>query len=663
MELHSLKAKVALKIHTSAPWTLRDAEDYYGIKRWGGNHFSIGEDGGLNVHPAGDARKIRLLDIINEAQSMGLQAPLTIRLQDLLRHRVIQLNEAFRNAIAQEEYSGVYRGVFPIKVNQLREVVEEILDAGEDYGYGIEAGSKPELLIAMAALDRRSALLICNGYKDAEYIRLALLGRKLGKNVIIVVEQLSEIDDILQMAKETGIEPRIGFRIKLRTTGEGKWATSSGEDAKFGLTTGEVMLAVNKLKKAGLENILQLVHFHIGSQVPNILTIKKAVVEATRFYVELCKLGFNMRYIDVGGGLGIDYDGSRANYESSMNYSLEEYARDVVSNIKSVCDSAGVPVPDIVTESGRAIVAPHSILILEVFDRISKATPFQSLNGKNKKRKKHEVILALEHILHDSDQYGKLERFHDAQQKKEEAQTLFTLGFLDLETRAEAENLFWRICADIRDKSTAARGYVPDELAQLNTMLAEQYVCNFSVFQSLLDHWALDQLFPIMPIHRLDEKPTVETVLADITCDSDGKISRFIDLEDVRGTLALHPLQPNKPYYLGVFLVGAYQDIMGDLHNLFGRVNEVHVFLEDDEEDGFYIEESIQGARVDKILEMIQWDGEELARLMKKQIDRAIKADEVRPREGMRMLEMYEELLREKTYLKPREKAKTKKRK
>ncbi len=654
---------MALKIHTSAPWTLRDAEDYYGIKRWGGNHFSIGDDGSLCVHPAGDERKIRLLDIVQEAQSMGLQAPLTIRLQDLLRHRVIQLNEAFRSAIAQEEYSGTYRGVFPIKVNQLREVVEEILDAGEDYGFGIEAGSKPELIIAMAAMDRRSALLICNGYKDAEYIRLALLGRKLGKNVIMVVEQLSEIDDILRIAKETGIEPRIGLRIKLRTTGEGKWATSSGEDAKFGLTTSEVMLAVSKLKKSGLENILQLVHFHIGSQVPNILTIKKAVVEATRFYVELCKLGFNMRYIDVGGGLGIDYDGSRANYESSMNYSLEEYARDVVSNIKSVCDSAGVPVPDIVSESGRALVAPHSILVLEVFDRISKSTPFHSLNGKGKKRKKHEVITALEHILHDKDQYGKLERFHDAQQKKEEAQTLFTLGFLDLESRAEAENLFWRICADIREKSTAARGYVPDELAQLNTMLAEQYVCNFSVFQSLLDHWALDQLFPIMPIHRLDEKPTVETVLADITCDSDGKVSRFIDLEDVRGTLALHPLQGNKPYYLGVFLVGAYQDIMGDLHNLFGRVNEVHVFLEDDEEDGFYIEESIQGARVDKILEMIQWDAEELARLMKKQIDRAIKADEVRPREGMRMLEMYEELLREKTYLKPREKSKPAKRK
>jgi len=652
---------VALKIHTSAPWTLRDAEDYYGIKRWGGNNFSIDEQGGLCVHPAADHRKIRLMDIVNEAASMGLRAPLTIRVQDMLRQRVIQLNEAFRSAIAQEEYSGVFRGVFPIKVNQLREVVEEILDAGEEYNFGLEAGSKPELLVAMAALDRRSALLICNGYKDDDYIRLALLGRKLGKSVIIVVEQLSEIDDILRIGKETGIEPRIGLRIKLRTTGEGKWATSSGEDAKFGLTTGEVMLAVRKLKKAGLENILQLVHFHIGSQVPNILTIKKAVVEATRFYVELHKLGFNMKLIDVGGGLGVDYDGSRANYESSMNYSLEEYARDVVANVKSVCDSAGVPVPDIVCESGRAIVAPHSILILEVVDRISKSTPFQPLPGKKKKkRKKHEVVTALEHILDDSDQYGRLERFHDAQQKKEEAQTLFTLGFLDLETRAEAESLFWKICADIRQKSAAARGYLPDELAQLNTMLAEQYVCNFSVFQSLLDHWALDQLFPIMPVHRLDEKPTVESVLVDITCDSDGKISRFIDLEDVRGTLALHPLEPDKPYYLGVFLVGAYQDIMGDLHNLFGRVNEVHVFLEEDEDDGFYIEESINGARVDKILEMIQWDGEELARLMKKQIDRATKADEVRPREGVRMLEMYEELLRDKTYLNPREKKKIK---
>jgi len=654
---------VPLKIHTSAPWTLRNAEEYYGIKRWGGSNFSIDEHGGLCVHPAADHRKIRLLDIVNEAAEMGLKPPLTIRVQDLLRQRVVQLNEAFRAAMKLEEYSGAYRGVFPIKVNQLREVVEEILDAGEEYGFGLEAGSKPELMIALAALDRRQALLICNGYKDPEYIRLALLGRQLGKNVIIVVEQLSEIDDILRLVKETGIEPRLGLRIKLRTTGEGKWATSSGEDAKFGLTTGEVMVAVRKLKRAGLERTLQLVHFHIGSQVPNILTIKKAVVEATRFYVELHKLGFSMRFLDVGGGLGIDYDGSRANYESSMNYSLEEYARDIVANVKSVCDSAGIPVPDIISESGRAIVAPHSILIVEVFDRISKSVPFQPINGGGKKRQRHAIVDALAHILHDDDNYGKLERFHDAQQKKEEAQTLFTLGFLDLETRAEAENLFWQICADIRDKSAAARGYVPDELTQLNTLLADQYVCNFSIFQSLLDHWALDQLFPIVPIHRLNEKPTTETVLVDITCDSDGKIDRFIDLEDVRRTLALHPLQPNKPYYLGVFLVGAYQDIMGDLHNLFGRVNEVHVFLEDDEEDGFYIEESINGFRVDQVLDLIQWDGEELARLMKKQIDRATKNDEIKPREGVRLLEFYEELIRGKTYLKPREKSKPRRKK
>ncbi len=659
-EAGSHDSLVSLKIHTNAPWTLRDAEDYYGVKRWGGHHFSIDESGLLCVHPAADHRKIRLLDIVNEAASMGLKPPLTIRLQDLLRQRVVQLNEAFRAAIAHEEYSGAYRGVFPIKVNQLREVVEEILEAGAEYGFGLEAGSKPELMIAMAVLDRRAALIICNGYKDEEYIRLAQLGRKLGKNVILVVEQLSEVDEILRIAKETGVEPRIGLRIKLRTTGEGKWATSSGEDAKFGLTTGEVMIAVRKLKKAGLEHILQLVHFHIGSQVPNIITIKKAVIEATRFYVELHKLGFSMRYLDVGGGLGVDYDGSRANYESSMNYSLEEYARDVVANIKSVCDGAGIPVPDIISESGRALVAPHSVLILEVFDRISKSDPGKPISlGKNgKKSARHPIVTALEHILRDSDQYGKLERFHDAQQKKEEAQTLFTLGFLNLETRAEAEQLFWKICADIRDKSAAARGYVPDELAQLSTLLAEQYVCNFSVFQSLLDHWALDQLFPIAPIHRLDEKPTVETVLVDITCDSDGKIDRFIDLEDVRGTLALHPLEPNKPYYLGVFLVGAYQDIMGDLHNLFGRVNEVHVFLEDDEEDGFYIEESINGFKVDDVLRMIQWDGEELSRRMKKQIDRATKNDEVKPREGVRLLELYENMVQGKTYLKLREKTK-----
>lgn len=627
-------------------WSIRKAEEYYGLKRWGGQNFSISEKGEVCIHPTGDNRAISLPEILREAASMGLKPPITVRVQDLLRHRVVQLNEAFKAAIKQEDYAGAYRGVFPIKVNQLREVVEEIMDAGEPYAFGLEAGSKPELLIAMALQEKQQSFLICNGYKDDDYIRLALLGRRLGKEVFIVVEHISEVDRILKLTRETGVKPLIGFRVKLQVTGEGKWASSTGDNAKFGLTASEVVSASRRLKRAGLAESLQLVHFHIGSQVPNIITIKKAVVEASRFYCELHRLGFPMRYIDVGGGLGIDYDGSRTNFESSMNYSMEEYARDVVFNIKSVCDSSDVPVPTIVSESGRALVAPHSILIVEAMDRIVKG----NLPVPSGRRKKQQILKDMEYILREDVAHSPLERFHDAQQKKEEAYNLFTLGYLDLETRAHVDTLFWQICHQVR-VSASAEGYTPDELTELDTTLAEQYVCNFSVFQSLLDHWALKQLFPIMPVSRLDEQPTVEATLVDITCDSDGKISEFIDLEDVRKTIALHPLQPGKPYYLGIFLVGAYQDIMGDLHNLFGRVNEVHVFLEDDEEDGFYIEETISGFRVEEVLNFIQYKGSDLIRLMKRQIDHATREKRVKPREGVRLLALFEELIRSKTYL------------
>jgi len=632
-------------------WTTSDASQRYGLKRWGAGHFSINRKGELCVHPLRNQRKISLIDIIEEARALGLRPPLTIRVQDLLRQQVVELNEAFRHAIKEEEYPGVYRGVFPIKVNQLREVVDEILDAGKKYSFGLEAGSKPELLIALAMLEKKDALLICNGYKDDDYIRLALLGRRLGKQVVIVVEQLSEVDRIIRLARESKAEPVVGVRVKLRTVGEGKWATSSGEDAKFGLNVAEVVAAARRLKRAGLGHTLQLVHFHIGSQVPNIITIKKAVGEATRYYCELVMMGFPMRYLDVGGGLGIDYDGSRTNYESSMNYDMTEYARDVVANIKSVCEQAGVPAPDIVSESGRALVAAHSILVLEVFDRVTKSS--EAAPPASRRRKKHQVVRDMEAILAGGDDYGKLERFHDAQQKKEEVHTLFVHGYIDMETRAEAENLYWAVCRQVLAE-LPPRGYVPDELAELHQLLAEQYVCNFSVFQSLLDHWALDQLFPIVPLHRLDEEPSVEATLVDITCDSDGKISEFIDLqEDARHTLPVHPLVPGKPYFIGVFLVGAYQDIMGDIHNLFGRVNEVHVFLEEDEEDDFYLEESIKGFQVDEILEFIQHKSSDLMRLMKRQIDRATKDDKVRPREGVSLLNFYENLLKTKTYLIP----------
>lgn len=646
------------KKNSVIPWTPHEAEEYYGFKRWGASHFSVDEDGFLNVHPMGDLRHIRIMDIVKEAKSMGLRPPLTIRVQDLLRSRVIQLNEAFRAAIKDEAYDGIYRGVFPIKVNQLREVVEEILDAGEDYDYGLEAGSKPELLIALALLESKNALLVCNGYKDEEYIRLALMGRRLGKRTVIVVEQLEEVDQIIRISREMDVVPAIGFRVKLMTTGEGKWAKSTGENAKFGLSPSEIIIATKKLKRARMQNTLQLLHFHIGSQVPNILTIKKAVTEAARFYCELYKMGFPMGNIDVGGGLGIDYDGSRSNYESSMNYSTEVYARDIVSNIKTVCDDAGVPHPNITSESGRAIVAPHSILI---FEAVGKITPEASDSAPLVRTKKAPIVRELEGILNEGKRYGLLERYHDAGQKRDEALSLFQHGYLNLENRAEADRLFWEICREIHKELPKLKGNVPEELADLDAMLSEQYVCNFSVFQSLLDHWAIDQLFPIAPIHRLNEKPTVETTLVDITCDSDGKVSDFVDFEDIRSTLTLHPIRPKEPYYLGAFLVGAYQDVMGDLHNLFGRVDEAHVFLEEDEEDGFYIEEAIPGYSVDKILAMVQYDADDLCRLMKRRIDRETKADKVRPREGVSMLALYEKLIKAKSYLVPAKAARKRK--
>jgi arginine decarboxylase len=635
-----------LKSKSASSWSAAQSEDHYGFKRWGSGHFNVAADGFVNVQPLADGRAIRIMDVVEEAQQMGLRAPMVIRFQDLLRHRVVQLNEVFNKAIKEEGYKGSYRGVFPIKVNQLREVVDEILAAGKDYNYGLEAGSKPELMIAMAMHDSNQKLIICNGYKDNDYIRLALLGRKLGKKIIIVVEQLSEVDNIIEIAEETGVKPMIGLRAKLQTRGEGKWSSSTGDNAKFGLNTAEILFATEKLRAAKLQQCLRLIHFHIGSQVPNIITIKNAVVEATRFYCQLAQMGFPMGYLDVGGGLGIDYDGSRTNFESSMNYSMEEYARDVIFNVREICNASGVEVPDIVSESGRAVVAPHSMLVVEVFERINKK---ETLGQQHQPKEKHKVVTDLEQLLKNKPKLGRLERFHDALQKKEEAFSLFNLGYLDLENRAAAESVFWQICEQI-DREGRESGYQPEELHDLKKLLADQYVCNFSVFQSLLDHWALKQLFPVAPLHRLDERPTVNAILADITCDSDGKISSFIDLQDTKDYLTLHGLN-GKPYYLGVFLTGAYQDIMGDLHNLFGRVNEVHVFLEPDEPNGFYIEEALSGSRVADVIEGVQYQQEELCRRMKNQIDNATRKDLVKPREGVRLLEAYEAQLQSKTYL------------
>jgi arginine decarboxylase len=594
---------------------------------------------------------VDITDVIEEAKGRGLKFPLLIRFQDILRHRVESINLAFRNSIKEFGYQGQYRGVFPIKVNQLREVVEEILDAGRPYNFGLEVGSKPELFAGLALLNQVGGMIICNGYKDADFIKTALLGIKLGKRVIMVVEKLEELKQIITISRQMGVEPIIGIRARLLSKGMGKWAESGGENAKFGLSTVELLAATDILRNENLVHCLKLLHFHIGSQVPDILTVKKAVQEAARFYAKLFKMGFEMSYIDVGGGLGVDYDGSRSAFDSSTNYTLQEYTNDIVYYIGDVCNAEKVPHPDIVSESGRAIVAHHSVLIVEVFGAIEKTRQSIELQyGENE----HALVRELLDIKKNFVRLNKLEAFHDALERKEDAQNMFTLGLLELPDKAKIENLYWEISHEVV-QSFRGQAYIPEEIRKLEDSLGDQYLCNFSVFQSLLDHWALGQLFPIMPVNRLNERPSREATLVDITCDSDGQINKFIDLRDVRDTLPLHQLLTNnqgqEPYHLGFFLMGAYQDIMGDLHNLFGRVNEVHVFLDPDEAAGYYVEEVIEGSTIIQALSNVQYDENELKRQMKAQMDEAIKSDKLKPSEAMRLLDDYERGLKEYTYL------------
>jgi arginine decarboxylase len=640
-------------LNDAAPWNTDSARALYNIHRWGAKYFDINDAGHVVAMPLQEAgATVDLTDVIEEAKGRGLKFPLLIRFQDILRHRVEAINKAFHSSIAEFNYQGKYRGVFPIKVNQLREVVEEILDAGKPFEFGLEVGSKPELFAGLALQKQVGDLIICNGYKDAEFIKMAMLGIKLGKRVIMVVEKLEELRQIINISKQLGLEPLIGIRARLLSKGAGKWAESGGENAKFGLSTVELLAATEMLNSENLGHCLKLLHFHIGSQVPDILTVKKAVQEAARFYAKLHKMGFAIEFMDVGGGLGVDYDGSRSNFDSSTNYTLQEYTNDIVYYIADVCNAEKVPHPTIVSESGRAIVAHHSVLIVEVFGSIEKIRPFTTtICGENE----HALVKELCDIKKNLAKSNKLEAYHDALERREDAQHMFTLGVLDLPDKAKIENLYWEISRDVV-ASFKGQQFVPEEIQKLEDSLGDQYLCNFSVFQSLLDHWALGQLFPIMPVQRLNEKPTREGTLVDITCDSDGAINKFIDLRDVRDTLPLHPLIPNgdgkpEPYYLGFFLMGAYQDIMGDLHNLFGRVNEVHVFLEPDEPTGYYIEEIIEGNTVIHSLTAVQYDENELKRQMKAQMDEAIKSDRMKPSEAMRLLDDYERGLRAYTYL------------
>ncbi|MEK7388853.1 MAG: biosynthetic arginine decarboxylase [Elusimicrobiota bacterium] len=628
------------------PWTIETAEQLYNLEGWGLKYFGINSKGHATLLPKGETEGvIDIFEVVSDVVARGIKMPVLIRFQDVLRRRVTLINEAFSEAIKEYGYAGRFFGVYPIKVNQLREVVEEIADAGRPWRFGMEAGSKGELL-AVLAMNDSDALTIVNGYKDESMMRLAALGLKLGKKVIVVIEKLSELDLLLHAAKEAGVKPMIGLRIKLQTQGSGKWRSSTGHFAKFGLTTPEILAAVERLKAENLTDCLKLVHFHIGSQVCDIRTIKDAVKEGARYYAKLRKMGLSVEYLDCGGGLGVDYDGTHTAVESSMNYSLREYVADVVYSVQEVCKQEKVPEPNLITESGRSIVAHHALLVVNVFGSIETgATPTEL----KETPEEHQVVRELREEIRSLNPKNLAESFHDGQQHLDEALTLFKLGYLGLEDKAKVEHLYWKLCLEIGKLLPKAK-FVSEDLLEMQKALNDQYLCNFSLFQSLPDSWAIGQLFPIMPLHRLNEEPTRRASLADITCDSDGKISSFACHRNAGGRLPVHALD-GSPYYLGFFLMGAYQATMGDIHNLFGRVNEVHIFRDEAEEKGYYIEETIKGQSVRNVLSEIQYSDFELVRMVKEAADAQVKSGGLKPREAADLIDRYEAVLSEYTYV------------
>jgi arginine decarboxylase len=639
---HSLRARSAHDVGEG--WTSADATELYEIARWGQGYFAIGENGQVTIHPTKEAsRSIDLKQLVDDLERRGISLPTLIRFSDVLQHRLKDIFEAFQGAMAQHEYSGRYVCVYPIKVNQQRQVVEEVLHFGRQYGFGLEAGSKPELL-AVAALADNETPIICNGFKDAEFIEMAMLAQKIGRNIIPVVEKYTELDLILEYAEKVGVRPKIGMRVKLAARGGGRWQSSGGYRSKFGLTVGEILRGLEELKTRGMADCFELLHFHLGSQIPNIRIVKAALNEAARVYVELVKAGAGLKFMDVGGGLGVDYDGSQTNFESSVNYTLQEYANDVVYHLQTVCDEAKVPHPTIISESGRAIVAQHSVLVFNVLgvagfgDETLPKTPDAEME---------QPLIDLIETYGSLTSRNALESYHDAQQALDMAMNLFSGGYLPLEQRSLAENVYWAICRKLQ-KLVQAMDDVPEDLQNLDESLSDTYFCNFSLFQSIPDSWAIKQLFPIMPIHRLNEPPTRHAVLGDITCDSDGKIDQFIDRRDVKRTLPLHTFD-GSPYYLGVFLVGAYQEILGDLHNLLGDTHAVHVTL--DENGAVALDAVIKGDTVREVLDYVEFDGEQLLAKLRSDVEAAVRSGRLGYEESGRLLRFYEDGLNGYTYL------------
>ncbi len=631
---------------------MQDSAELYHIPAWGSPYFGVNERGHLTVRPRGEPNgggdEIDLKDLVDDLCKRGINAPILLRFNDILESRVADLTGAFNARIQEYGYQGSYRGVMPIKVNQQRHVVEELVRAGKKYNLGLEAGSKAELLVAMSLLDGDERLLICNGYKDSEYVETALQAQQIGLKPFLVLDRFAELELVLQLGRLLGVRPHIGIRARLSSKGAGKWQESSGERSKFGLSASEICRAVDVLRERDMLDCLELLHFHIGSQITAIRSVKDAIREASRVYQDLRKMGAeNLNYVDVGGGLAVDYDGSKTNFHSSRNYSNQEYAADIVSAIQDACDQASVPHPNIVTEAGRALVAHHAVLVFNVLGTNEMANPKVQPDMKPAAGE-HATIEAMWEAYQGVNNKTFQESYNDAVTIKDEAETLFSAGVIDLRTRARVEDLFWAVCEKVQ-RTTEALDYVPDDLAGLKKTLSDTFYCNFSVFQSLPDSWAVDQLFPIVPLHRLDEEPHREAILADLTCDSDGKVDNFIDLRDVKPTLRLHAMN-GEPYFLGAFLVGAYQETLGDLHNLFGDTNVVHVALPEGGR-GYQLEHVVEGDRVGEVLEYVEYDRAELVRRVRQAAERAVRAGRMSFEQSAAFMRRYEEGLAGYTYL------------
>ncbi len=625
-------------------WTTADASELYDVERWGKSYFSVSSQGHLLVHPTKEPdRAIDLKELVDNLVLRGIALPILIRFAEILKHSLQEIHTAFQNAIAEHGYQGGYCCAYPIKVNQQRQVVEEVFQFGRPYRFGLEAGSKPELLAVLAIADNETPI-ICNGFKDDEYIEMVMLAKKIGRQIMPVVEKFTELDMIMEHARRVGVRPVIGLRLKLASRGSGRWRSSGGYRSKFGLTATEALRALDQLKALEMADCLELLHFHLGSQITNIRQIKGAVTEAGRMYVELRRAGAGLKYLDVGGGLGIDYDGSQTDFESSVNYTLQEYANDLVYHIQSVCDEAEVPHPTIVSESGRAVAAYHSALVFNVL----------GVSGFGDEEAPRELPEDAEQPLIDLLETSRslssrnlLEVFHDAQQALDSALNLFSLGYLSLSQRCLAENMYWAICRRVQKLAKDLEEF-PEELEPLDALLSDTYFCNFSLFQSLPDSWAVKQLFPILPIHRLNEPPTRHGVIGDVSCDSDGKVDQFIDRRDVKRTLPLHTFN-GEPYYLGAFLVGAYQEILGDLHNLFGDTNAVHVSLGENGE--VILETLIKGDTVREVLDYVEFNSDSLLAAFRRDVEAALREGRIGYEESGRLLRFYEEGLHGYTYL------------